>query len=72
MSFRNRARNRRLATTTQLEIQSLESRLLLSADAQPLPEQIALFSADPTPKDLDEQIVIMPYTAPIVASKFRR
>lgn len=66
MSFRNRARNRRLATTTQLEIQSLESRLLLSADAQPLPEQIALFSADPTPKDLDEQIVIMPYSAPVV------
>ena len=66
MSFRNRTRNRRLATPTTLEIQSLESRLLLSADTQPLPEQIALFSADPTPKDLDEQVVIMPLTSPVV------
>lgn len=66
MSFRNRTRNRRLATPTTLEIQSLESRLLLSADAQALPEQIALFSADPTPKDLDEQLVIMPLTSPVV------
>ena len=52
MSTRKRSRHHQLNLSCPLEIQALETRQLLTAD---------LIDKDP-----DAQIVIMPYTAPIV------
>lgn len=51
MSFRKCARTRRLTNSCPLEIQLLENRRLLAADI--------------TGKDPDNQLVIMPYAAPV-------